>query len=199
MATVSASGVQPSGRVVLSHSGAFALGAATDYLLIPSAGVGIVVLSNAAPIGAVEALCADFADLVQFGAVTRDWLHDYGAVIASMTAPIGALRGQAPPAHGTAPATLATYAGAYVNDYYGHATIAERDGALVLTLGPTKTESPLRHWDGSIFVFTPSGENAPEGSLSAVTFTQRAADRAEAFTIEMFAESGKNRFERRPD
>jgi CubicO group peptidase (beta-lactamase class C family) len=58
---------QPSGRATISHSGAFALGAATNYLLIPSAHVGIAVLSNAAPTGAVEALAMEFADLVQYG------------------------------------------------------------------------------------------------------------------------------------
>ena len=43
--------VQPSGRVMLSHSGAFALGAGTNYVLIPSAHVGIVILTNAQPVG----------------------------------------------------------------------------------------------------------------------------------------------------
>ena len=49
-------GYSPSGRVELSHSGGFDLGAATIFRLIPSAGVGIVVLSNAQPIGAVESI-----------------------------------------------------------------------------------------------------------------------------------------------
>ena len=45
-------GNQPSGRTMLSHSGAFLLGASTNFVLIPSANVGIVVLTNAAPVGA---------------------------------------------------------------------------------------------------------------------------------------------------
>ncbi len=67
-------GIQPSGRISISHSGGFAMGAGTNILMIPSLGIGIVALSNAPPIGGVEALTASFADLVQFGAVTRDWL-----------------------------------------------------------------------------------------------------------------------------
>jgi len=42
--------------------------------MIPSAGVGIVVLTNAAPSGSAKALGASFTDLVQFGMVTRDGL-----------------------------------------------------------------------------------------------------------------------------
>ena len=44
-----------------SGSGAFTLGAATTFHVIPSANVGIVVLTNAAPIGVPELLAAEFA------------------------------------------------------------------------------------------------------------------------------------------
>jgi CubicO group peptidase (beta-lactamase class C family) len=44
-------GVQPSGRVSLSHSGAFVLGAATNFVMLPESDIGIVVLTNAAPVG----------------------------------------------------------------------------------------------------------------------------------------------------
>src|SRR5690606_3478733 len=62
-----------SGRTVLSHSGAFALGAATSFTAIPSANVAIVVLTNASPSGVPEAVAAQFSDLVQFGSVQQDW------------------------------------------------------------------------------------------------------------------------------
>jgi hypothetical protein len=90
-------GILRSARMELSHSGAFALGAATNHVLIPSLGIGITVLSNAAPIGAVEALGMDFADLVQFGMITRDWLAAYGKLIAPMNTPSGSLEGKPPP------------------------------------------------------------------------------------------------------
>ena len=80
---------QPSGRVTLSHSGGFSLGAGTNYVLIPSAAVGIVVLTNGSPVGAAEALGMEFADLVQFGKVTRDWFAAYASLLAPTNAPFG--------------------------------------------------------------------------------------------------------------
>lgn len=164
-------GMQPSGRVTLSHSGAFSLGAATNVQLMPSADLGIVVLTNGGPIGVPEAIAAEFLDLVQFGYSTRDWLTDYGHAMAGYHEPAGDLTGQTPPG-GAAPAQpLSAYAGTYANDYYGTATVTEKDGALVLALGPDGVSTAqLDPWDGDTFAFTPLGENAPAGSLSSAVF-----------------------------
>src|ERR1700733_9080166 len=124
--------VQPSGRVALSHSGAFALGAGTNYVLIPSAHVGIVILTNASPGGAAEALGMQFADLVQFGKVTRDWFAAYAALLAPISAPFGTRVGKDLPANPAPALDLAVYAGTYANDYYGAAVIVrERDGLVL--------------------------------------------------------------------
>ncbi len=187
-------GTQPSGRVTLNHSGAFALGAATNYVLIPSLGLGIMVLSNAMPVGMVEALSASFVDLVQFGTVTRDWLTAYGRIMAGMMAPVGALSGRSPPPNPSPPAALPLYAGVYGNDYYGPATIQTRGDGLVLSLGPRGTSYPLRHWDGAVFVYAPQNENAPDGSVAAVTFTMGPSGAAASFTDEFYAETGLNTF-----
>ncbi len=56
--------VTPAGRMRFSHSGAFAMGAGTNLVILPSANVAIVVLTNAWPTGAPEALAAEFMDLV---------------------------------------------------------------------------------------------------------------------------------------
>ena len=40
----------------------------------------------------------------------------------------------------------------------------------MLTLGPDNQQFPLTHWDGQVFTMVPTGENAPDGSISAVTF-----------------------------
>jgi CubicO group peptidase (beta-lactamase class C family) len=189
---------QPSGRMALSHSGAFGLGAATCYVMIPSAGIGIVVLSNAAPMGAVEALAASFADLVQFGSVTRDWLTAYGRAFAAMNAPLGALQGKEPPANPAPPAALKTYAGDYANAYFGDARILLRGDALVLRIGPAGMEFPLRHWDGNVFVYTPRGENAPDGSISRIDFTLNKSGAARSLAIEYYAPSGQGTFTRKP-
>jgi CubicO group peptidase (beta-lactamase class C family) len=187
-------GTQPTGRVTISHSGAFALGAATNFVAVPSLGLGIVVLSNAFPVGAVEALSASFVDLAQFGMVTRDWFAAYSKLMVGLTAPFGALSGKAPPASPSPPADLQSYAGVYDNAYYGPAVILRSDSGLVLKIGPEGSQYPLRHWDGSVFAYTPSGENASDGSVSAVTFTAPSGSRASALAIEFYAESGRGEF-----
>ncbi len=158
------------GRVVLGHSGAFGLGAATAFTLIPSADVGIVTLTNAAPIGVPETLNAEFADLVQFGKVQQDWRSLYRTAFQPLGAPTGALAGKQPPADPAPARPPAAYAGTYDNAYYGPATISATDQLLTLTLGPNNMTFPLRHWNGDTFVFTPSGENANHGSISQATF-----------------------------
>jgi CubicO group peptidase (beta-lactamase class C family) len=192
-------GTQPSGMAAIAHSGGFASGVASNVLMIPSAGVGIVTLSNAWPIGAVEALDAEFADLVQFGAVTRDWLHDYGVVTASITAAFGSQAGKPPPARPTPAAGLPSYAGVYANAYAGEADIVQRGDGLVLKVGPAGMEFPLRHWDGNEFAYTPTGENAPDGSVSTVTFTMGPSGQATGMAIEFFAASGRGDFVRKPN
>lgn len=165
-------GVGASGRVTLSHSGAFALGAGTNYLMIPSLGIGIIVLTNASPTGAAESLAMSFADLVQFGEVTRDWLAAYAPLFVHMMAPTGRLVGAPTPANPKPAADLTAYAGTYASAYYGNADVAKSGNSLVLKLGPAGVTYPLRHWDGDVFVFSPMSENANPGSISTATFTR---------------------------
>ena len=69
--------VTSAGRTQYSHSGAFALGAASAFAALPSANVGLIVLTNAAPIGVPEMLVAEFMDLVQYGEIREDWAALY--------------------------------------------------------------------------------------------------------------------------
>jgi CubicO group peptidase (beta-lactamase class C family) len=188
-------GVSPSGRVEFSHSGAFALGAATAYVLLPSADVGIVVLSNAAPIGAVEAIARSFMDLVQFGRVTRDWYATFQPLMAPLTAPFGSLAGKEPPADAAPARALAEYAGTYANDYYGPVEIVVQGDALRMSAGPAGMSWTLRHWDGDTFVFEPQGENANPGSRSAVSF-RAGASGVDAVKVEFWDEDGLGTFSR---
>ena len=127
-ASASASAISPAGRVELSHSGGFNLGAATVYRLIPSAGVGIVVLSNAQPIGAVEAIGLSFTDLVEFGEVTPRLAGDDHAAGGADGAPLGRLAGATPPADPAPARAPDAYAGTYANEYFGPIEIAEAEG-----------------------------------------------------------------------
>ncbi len=156
-------------RMELSHSGAFELGAGTNFLILPSADVAIVALTNATPSGVPESLTAQFADLVQFGEVREDWYGLYNAAFVKMEKPAGSLVGKKPPANPASAAPPASYVGTYQNDYWGPARITERDGELRLALGP-KLDVPLEHWDGNTFTFTFVTENAPPGTISTARF-----------------------------
>src|SRR6185369_6658717 len=77
-------GTTSAARTSLSHSGAFELGSGTNFVIIPSADVAIIALTNATPSGVPEALTAEFADLVQFGKVREEWYALYGHAFAEM-------------------------------------------------------------------------------------------------------------------
>jgi hypothetical protein len=139
-------------------------------VIIPSADVAIVALTNATPRGVPETLTAEFADLVQFGEIREDWRKLYADAFAKMDAPTGALVGAKPPERPTPAKPLAAYAGSYANAYYGPATVVEKDGALLLSLGPRGQTVKLTHWDGDEFTFSFISENSPPGSVSRATF-----------------------------
>lgn len=164
--------VATDGRVQFAHSGAFLTGGATVVRIVPALGLGIVVLSNGAPVGAVEAIVAEFHDHVLAGGATRDWYAGYHQALAGMLAPAGDLAGAARPvAPRPPPATLAAYAGTYENTYFGPARVTVEDGRLVLRLGPGAGQAfPLEPWDGDRFAMAPRSENAGFGSRSSVVF-----------------------------
>ena len=53
-----------------------------------------------------------------------------------MEEPLGSLVGQQPPANPAPAAPLSSYVGTYDNDYWGPASVTEKDGKLPLALGP---------------------------------------------------------------
>ena len=119
-------GATSAARMELSHSGGFVLGAGTNFVILPSADVAIVALTNATVSGVPESLTAEFADLVQFGEVREDWYKLYGDIFKPMEQPTGSLVGQKPPANPAPSAPLASYVGTYKNDYWGPARITEQ-------------------------------------------------------------------------
>lgn len=175
-------------RVELSHSGAFEFGTGTNFVILPSAEVGIIALTNGSPSGVPEALTAEFADLVQFGEVREPWYDLYRSRLLPMGDPVGSLVGQTPPAKPAPSQPLSSYVGTYRNDYWGAATVAERDGKLVLTLGPRGDTFDLTHWDGNVFTFTLVTENAPPGTISKATFDTGT------LALEYFDGAGKGAF-----
>jgi CubicO group peptidase (beta-lactamase class C family) len=162
--------VTSSGRTQYSHSGAFSLGEATNFVVLPSEDLGIIALTNAAPIGVPETLTAEFMDLVQYGQIRENWAELYKQAIGWMNNPEGSLVGKQPPANPAPARPLSDYAGVYTSEYWGPAVVTERDGALQLSLGPKNQTFPLAHWDGDTFTFTVTDENAPPGTISKAVF-----------------------------
>jgi hypothetical protein len=116
--------------------------------------------------------------------------------MAPMNAPSGSLVGKSPPEHPAAGAPLLEYTGVYGNAYFGDAKVMRRGDGLVLGLGPARLEFPLRHWDGNVFTYVPSGENANAGSISKVRFTMKSGQGA-MLTIERYQDTGWAEFARR--
>jgi CubicO group peptidase (beta-lactamase class C family) len=166
-------GTSDAGRMLADHSGAFIMGAATCFMIIPSTNLGIVVLTNAWPIGVPEALCLSFFDWVQYGTVQRDWAVEMAKAFAGITAPEGSLAGQRRPPLPFPPKPLPFYTGIYNSAYYGKLLVGVENGGLVLTLGPAGVKYKCRHWTGDVFAMTAGGETAVPGSLFKAVFTDR--------------------------
>ena len=191
-------GTGASGRTTLSHSGAFSLGAGTAFALLPSADVGIVVLTNAAPVGAAERVVNQFLDLVQYGEPTFDWPTLTERGFAPFSKPFGELAGKQPPASPAPARRDSAYLGTYQNSYYGRATITRGPAGLALVIGPAAATYPLTHWDGDTFTFAVRSENAEPGSVSKVTFSNagRGAGAATRMVVEYFDQNRLGTFTR---
>jgi CubicO group peptidase (beta-lactamase class C family) len=181
-------GTTAQGRKTYSHSGAFEMGTATTFKVVPSTGLALIALTNGYPIGVPEILAAQFFDVVEHGAIQRDWAALAAPIFAAMNAPEGALVGVARPMTPAPSRPLADYVGIYRNDYHGPLTVTNAGDALSLVLGPTPLRLPLVHWDGDVFTFTLDNENARPGTLSKASF---ARDRV---TLEYYDREGLGTF-----
>lgn len=162
--------VTGTGAVRWSHSGAFATGAASFVNLLPSANLGIVVLSNATPVGAVEGIGAAFMDIAMTGSQSRDWLSTYLDAYGPLLTDRSLLADRTPPAGAKPSAPLDAYTGTYHNDYVGNAVVVRRGTGLSLRLGPSDHPKvfPLTSWGRDLFSYVPQGETIM--ARSAVRF-----------------------------
>ena len=189
-------GYDAEGRVTLGHSGAFNLGAATNVALLPGEELGIIVLSNAAPVGLVESVSASFMELATTGALANDYLAIIGPILTAAVAPEygQAVDYAAPPADPGPALDLDAYAGQFTNDYYGDASVTAENDALVIHLGPDQTPYEMRHFNRDVFLYQPVGENA--AGESAVSFAVGADGLAGSVTVEILDQSGQGTFVR---
>ena len=172
------------GRLTLNHSGAFDLGAATCVMLVPAEELGIVVLTNGAPIGVPEAVAFGFLDLVHAGKLERDWFATMTPAFVELARPKYGTRVdyQKEPADKSPSLPAASYAGTYHNGFVGDAVVADEDGKFVLKLGPKLRAFPLTHFDRDTFTYQPEGEMS--AGLSGVTFRIGPNRVADAVTLE---------------
>jgi CubicO group peptidase (beta-lactamase class C family) len=184
------------GRLRLSHSGAFALGAATHVNLVPSERLGVVVLTNASPIGVAEGLGATFTDLALYGEPTQDWLALFRKFFSDPAA-IGTFPGfdySNPPSSPWPAAANQAYIGAYDNDYFGAIRIIEKDGGLAIIQGPRDMTFPMKHYDRDTFTYETQGENAV--GASGITFTLGPDGKAARVLVENLNVRGEGVFVR---
>src|SRR5947209_11111187 len=186
----------PEGRLRLNHSGAFGLGAATYVNLVPGEQLGIVVLTNAYPLGIAEALGTTFMDIALYGKPTQDWFALFKQVYSNPAA-IGTVLGfdySKPPASRAPALRNSAYVGRYTNDYFGGISIIEKDGGLAIVQGPKNKMFPMKHYDRDTFTYETEGENAV--GRSGITFTIGSDGKATQVIVENLNVRGEGTFKR---
>jgi CubicO group peptidase (beta-lactamase class C family) len=184
------------GRLRLNHSGAFALGSATHVNLVPAEQLGIVVLTNAYPVGLAEALGTTFVDTALYGKPTQDWLAIFKQLFSNPAA-IGTFPGfdySKPPGSLAPPLKNNVYVGRFTNDFFGDISIVEKDGGLAIVQGPKDKTFPMRHYDRDTFTYETQGENAV--GRSGVTFTIGPDGKANQVVVENLNVRGEGTFKR---
>ena len=199
------------------HAGAFSTGARSVANLLPEARLGIVVLVNAFPTGAPEAVADTFFDQVFDGGASKDWYALWNPFFVAMVdnpAVARPIETYGTPPAGAAPARpLSAYLGVYVSDYAGEMIVEEADGRLVARLGPHGAGAieaaggrsvpingagervwPLTHFDGDVFTSRPVLER-PE-LPTPITFEMGADQRAARVSVDINT-FGLGAFERR--
>jgi len=184
------------GRLRLNHSGAFALGAATYVNLVPAEQLGVVVLTNAYPIGIVEALGTTFWDTAVYGKPTQDWFSIFQKLFSNPAA-VGTVPSfdYSKPPTSPAPALKnSAYVGRYANDYFGEMSIVEKDGALAIVQGSKNKPFPMEHYDRDIFTYQTEEENAV--GRSGITFTIGPDGKATQVVVENLNVHSEGTFKR---
>jgi CubicO group peptidase (beta-lactamase class C family) len=182
-------GMTPDGEVQWNHSGAFSAsaGAATVAMLIPSEGLGIVVLTNGAPLGVPEAIVEAYFNHLHARSVPDD------EVLALWQQRYAGLYGEPPdvskPANPSAARPDTAYVGTYTNPYVGNIEIVVQNRKLEIVEGPNALRFTLEHRDGDSFIYTHDPE-LPDYPAN-VTFTVGPNGVATALTDSYFNGTGQ--------
>lgn len=147
------------------HTGEFTVGASTAVRLYPELGLGIVVLTNAQPVGATQAIASNYLDTLLNGRPTRDWTALWTGALAGLLEPPPRVAPENP----EPPLDDAVYAGTYSNDYAGEVIVRQGAAGLEIAFGPDgRKVLALEHLDGNRFTFVDTPEIA--GSTGVVAF-----------------------------
>jgi CubicO group peptidase (beta-lactamase class C family) len=190
-------GYDTEGRLRLSHSGAFAMGAATAVYLVPAEQLGIVVLTNAAPLGVAEAIGMTFLDLALYGSPKAEWSKIFRGAFARMEEADNARIADysTPPASPAPASSPSSYEGVYSNDFFGDITVTEKNGRLILSMGPKPREFALQHWNRDIFTYESESETFV--GTSGVFFAMGPDGHASGVTVENLNRLGQGTFVRK--
>jgi CubicO group peptidase (beta-lactamase class C family) len=155
---------RPTGETLLSHSGAFLLGAATTVYMIPSKQIGILVLTNGTPVGLPEAIALTFLDNFEYGAPKKDYLTLAGQTFANLRASVLAsstnYSAMKAPANPAPAGPTSQYVGIYNNRYFGQVEVEQQDQKLILRLPPLGAYYELSHWDGNTYTYYIANESS---------------------------------------
>lgn len=183
-------------RHSISHSGAFAMGAGTTVNISLDDKLGVIVLTNGAPVGVSETLANAFMDNAILGKPRYPWQEVFTSIFTQMAEDGISHNFDTPPTAGGPAAADAAYVGNYANDFYGPIEVVADAGALHLRIGPNQRAFRLAHFDRDSFTFETIGENA--SGRSGVTFALDGAGKARTVWIEAFDKSGIGTFTRTP-
>ncbi|MCL5774314.1 MAG: serine hydrolase [Firmicutes bacterium] len=133
---------------IIWHNGGTS-GHKTMIAIVPQAKIGIVVLSNYIDSELPESLAYYFFDKY-FGNPAHDWsaemlkAHQKSGSEAKAGAP-------KPPAKPVPAMPLNAYTGEYSNDIYGKIKVEDKNGNLIIIIGPKQVKMYLKHWDRDTF------------------------------------------------
>jgi CubicO group peptidase (beta-lactamase class C family) len=166
------------GRKELAHNGGFEEGINTRIAFLPNERLGIVILTNAPPMGIPEALeyklqtllFQDRPDVDTWPTLAEKWRQ----ALQSLLDRPGRLHGQ-PPAGAHPVADAARYVGRYSHPYYGDIVITAEGSQLKMRAG-NAPERALQPWQGDTF-------RVPTLEDDAVTFLPGAGGASRALTL----------------
>lgn len=182
------------GRLRLSHSGGFELGAGTNVNMSPGDRLGVVVFTNGSPTGVAEGLAAEFLDIALYGKATQEWLRLYKSWFTEMAAAQQGADYAKPPASPSPAAANAAYLGTYRNDFFGEIAIIEKNGGLAIVQGPKDMTFAMSHYDRDVFTYRTEGEMAV--GTAGITFTLGADGKAVRALVENLDAGGEGSFVR---